>query len=327
VDFQLNKLISVSTLIPESDRQLTLSISPILVPIGKRNSPLELRITLPASGDNIPIILLSHGHGPSLYLPSKDGYAPLANYYAEQGFAVIQPTHANSKVGGLGDTHPDAPLFLNERLREMKTILDNLTLIENNTPYLAGRLDKQRIAVVGHSAGSITAAMLLGMQLIPSKQSAKTGKNTLDERIKVGVLLAAVGKGGKDLHSVVREKYPELNPDYSFMTTRTLVVYGDQDVSSHFTTRGADWHTDPFYLSPGSHYLLTLQGGKHGLGGIAGYDAKETDDEDPERLAITQKMTSAYLKSVLYNNDVIWNDACNALNKFASEHAHLKCKS
>lgn len=175
---------------------------------------------------------MSHGHGPSLYLPSKDGYAPLANYYAEQGFAVIQPTHANSKVAGLSQSHPDAPLFLNERYFEMQTILNNLVAIENNSPYLAGRLDKQRIAVVGHSAGSLTAAMLSGMQLIPSQGTLKINANTQDQRIKTSVLLAAVGKGGSDLHHAVRERYPELNPDYSSMTTKTLVVYGDQDVSA-----------------------------------------------------------------------------------------------
>lgn len=208
----------------------------------------------------------------------------------------------------------------------MQTILDNLEWIENNTPYIAGRLDKQRIAVVGHSAGSLTAAMLLGMRLPAAQNSLQTSESMLDERIKAGVLLAAVGKGGDDLHDSIREAYPELNPDYSCMTTKNLVVYGDQDVSAHFTTRHSDWHADPFYLSPGSDYLLTLVGAKHGLGGIAGFDAKETDDENPDRLAITQKMTSAYLKAALYDNDAIWQQACAALQTFARGHAHVESK-
>jgi len=322
----VNNLINCAAKLPESEKRLTISISPVCVSIHNRSSPLELRITLPASGNDIPIILLSHGNGPSFYLSSKDGYAPLVNFYAEQGFAVIQPTHANSKVAGLNQSHPEAPLFLNERLFEMQTILNNLSLIENSTPHIAGRLNKQRIAVVGHSAGSLTAAMLSGMQLIPSKGMLKASPNKPDKRIKASVLLAAVGRGGADLHDAVREKYPELNPDYSSMTTKTLIVYGDQDVSDNFTGRDADWHADPFYLSPGSEYLLTLVGAKHGLGGIAGFDAKETDDENPDRLVITQKMTSAYLKSALYDNNTIWKEACDALKTFASEFAHVKCK-
>lgn len=317
----MNNLVAESKNIPESSRQLTLSISPITVTTESRKTPLELRITLPLRGNNIPVILFSHGGGPSLYLSSKDGYAPLANYYAEQGFAVIQPTHASSRVGGLGNNHPEAPLFLNQRVLEMKTILDSLTQIEHDTAYLTGRLDKERIAIVGHSLGSMTAAMLMGMTLLRPES-----KSVLDKRIKVGVLLAAVGKGGDDLIESARERLPEINPDYSSMTTRNLVVCGDEDLSPHFTTRGADWHTDSYHISPGSDSLLTLIGGKHGLGGIAGYDARETDDEDPDRLAITQKMTAAYLKSALYDDDNTWTDACKALEAFASKHAFVESK-
>jgi len=315
----MNNLVTESKNIPETNRQLTQSISPITLTIEGRDTPLELRITLPLSGNDIPIILLSHGHGPSSYLPSKDGYAPLVNYYAEQGFAIIQPTHASSRVGGLGDSHADAPLFLNERVFEMKAILDNLVKIESDITCLSGRLDKERIAIVGHSAGSMTAAMLMGMEL-PENQSV------LDSRIKVGVLLAAVGKGGDDLIESARKRFPQINPDYSSMTTKNLVVYGDQDLSPHFTTRDADWHADAYHISPASDFLLTLIGGKHGLGGVAGYDAKETDDEDPDRLSITQKMTSAYLKSALYDNDNTWKDTCKALITFASKHACIESK-
>lgn len=315
----MNNLVTDARNIPESDRQLTLSISPMSLTIEGREAPLEFRITLPSSGNHIPIILLSHGGGPSLYLSSKEGYAPLANYYAEQGFAVIQPTHASSRVAGLGNNHPEAPLFLDERVLEMKSILDSLAQIERDSPYLTGRLDKERIAIVGHSLGSMTAAMLMGMT-VPDSKSA------LDQRIKVGVLLAAVGKGGDDLIESVREKWPTFNPDYSSMITRNLVVYGDEDFSLHFTTRDADWHADPYHISPASDFLLTLVAGKHGLGGIAGYDAKETDDEDPDRLAITQKMTSAYLKSALYEDDNTWKQASEALGAFASKHAHIEGK-
>uniref|UniRef100_A6VS99 AB hydrolase-1 domain-containing protein n=1 Tax=Marinomonas sp. (strain MWYL1) TaxID=400668 RepID=A6VS99_MARMS len=317
----MNNLVTESKNIPESNRQLTLSISPITLTVEGRETPLELRITLPVSGDDIPIILFSHGHGPSSYLSSKEGYAPLVNYYAEQGFAVIQPTHASSRVAGLGNNHPEAPLFLNQRVHEMKTILDSLAQIECDTPYLAGRLDKKRIAIVGHSLGSMTASMLMGMTLLTPES-----KSVLDKRIKAGVLLATVGKGGDDLIESVRERWPAFNPDYSTMVTRNLVVCGDEDLSPHFTTRGADWHTDSYHMSPASDFLLTLIGGKHGLGGIAGYDAKETDDEDPDRLAITQKMTLAYLKSALYEKDNAWEQACEALQAFASKHASVESK-
>ena len=69
------------------------------------------------------------------------------------------------------------------------------------------------------------------------------------------------------------------------MTTPALVVAGDKDASAHLTVLGPEWHTDPYFLSPGPKSLLTVFGAEHGLGGVAGYDAAETTDENPERVA------------------------------------------
>ena len=79
----MNNLIHKARHIPVRDPALTVSISPVRLSAPTRGMPLEMRITAPMIGDKLPIILLSHGHGPSLYIPSKDGYGPLANFYAE----------------------------------------------------------------------------------------------------------------------------------------------------------------------------------------------------------------------------------------------------
>jgi hypothetical protein len=99
------------------------------------------------------------------------------------------------------------------------------------------------------------------------------------------------------------------------MAKPTLVVYGDEDVSPHLTVGAADWHADPYMLAPSPKDLLTLRGAKHGLGGISGWDAGETQDESPERLAVVQRMTWAYLKSQLYAGDTAWAEACRALGE------------
>lgn len=316
----MNKLILLAKNIPSPQKRPTISLSPIYLSLPDRERELEMRITLPVEGDNLPVILFSHGHGPSRYIPSKDGYGPLANFYAEHGFVVIQPTHANSPIGGLDKSHTDAPLFLKERYKEMSAIIEKMSDIEKSSPLLERRMNIESIAVVGHSAGAITAAMFLGMKLAGFSENEHT-----IPQIKAGVLLAPVGKS-EDLLSSIKLKYPELRVDYSSLRTRALVVVGDKDASSHFTERGAEWHTDGFKLSPGSEHLLTLLDGKHGLGGIAGFDAKETDDEDPERLSITQRMTTAYLSSVLTNNDNIWIEACDALKSHLTGHAKVTHK-
>ncbi|PWV97669.1 putative dienelactone hydrolase [Hoeflea marina] len=322
----MNNLINAARHIPVGPAAVTISISPVSLPAPDRGLPLEMRITAPADGHDLPVILLSHGGGPSFYISSKDGYGPLVNFYAEHGFAVIQPTHASSRVGGLPSDAPGAPLFWRSRVADMTRILDRLDEIEAMVPAIAGRLDRSRVAVVGHSAGGQTAGMLLGAGLTDPKDETAQNVRLIEPRITAGVLLAAPGNGGDSLTDFVRETYSALNPDFSTMTTPTLVVAGDSDVNPHLTVRGADWHTDPYHCAPGSTALLTLVDGKHGLGGIAGYDARETDDEDPDRLAVTQRMSWAYLRSALYPGDGAWAEACRALALHAPALARVESK-
>ena len=74
-----------------------LSFGPLVLPVPGRAVDLQMRVSAPATGSGLPVILLSHGHGPSNHLSSLNGYAPLANYWAAHGFAVIQPTHLDSR--------------------------------------------------------------------------------------------------------------------------------------------------------------------------------------------------------------------------------------
>ena len=321
----MNNLINEARHIPVNEATPTVSVSPVTLTAPNRGLPIELRVTAPTIGRDLPIILLSHGHGPSLYLPSKDGYSPIVNFYAEHGFVVIQPTHVNSKVAGLDPTAPGGPLFWRSRVEDMKLILDRLDRIEAAIPAIAGRLDPSKIAAVGHSLGGQTVGMLLGARLTDPQDENATDVNEIEPRIKAGILLAAPGNGGNDLSEVAAKNYSALNPDFSYMTTQTLVVVGDSDISPHLTVRGADWHADAYHYSPGKKCLLTLFGAKHGLGGIAGYDAAETDDENPDRLAVVLRMTWAYLRSVLYADDPVWSEACKALEDHASSQGRVEC--
>jgi predicted dienelactone hydrolase len=319
----MNNLIKVARAIPVLEETIAASFSPVLLPIAGRERPLEMRITAPMVGDSLPIVLLSHGHGPSLYVPSKDGYGPLANFLAERGFVVIQPSQANSKVAGLPADGAGAPLFARERAEELRAILDGLDVIEAAVPPLAGRLDRDRVAAIGHSLGGQTVAFLLGARFTLGDCQDTREVDLLEPRIKVGVLLNAPGAGGDDLSASGKAYGPAFSPDFSRLITRALVVYGDEDVSPHLTVRGADWHADPYHLSPGADHLLTIAGAKHGLGGIAGYDAKETDDEDPDRLETTRRMIWSYLRSALVEGDPAWSDACRALAGPAAALGHV----
>ena len=307
-----NNSVQFASRIPVRDAVPTVSVNPVTLPAPDRGLPLELRVTAPLHGDAVAIVLLSHGGGSSHYLQSKDGYSPLVDFYASHGLAVIQPTHLSSPGGGLG-LHTDAPgypLFWRSRIDDFDLILDNLDAIQAQAPVVAGRLDPARIAVVGHSAGANTVSALLGARA--TDPASGTLLDLRDPRISAGVLLAPTGSA-EGMTDAMRQRYPELETDFSYLTTRTLVVYGDEGDNPVATTRGADWHAEPYHLSPGAEALLTLPGAKHYLGGVMGYSLAETDDEDPERLAVTQRMTWAYLRSALYDGDPAWQQAIDAI--------------
>ncbi|WP_328608241.1 chlorophyllase [Amycolatopsis sp. NBC_00345] len=289
-----------------------LSVGPVVLSTPGRAVDLQVRVSAPVTGSGLPIILLSHGQGRSNHLSSLNGYAPLANFWAAQGFAVIQPTHLSSATLILNSEDPEAPLYWRSRAEDMTHILDRLDAIEAAVPQLAGRLDRDKVAVAGHSMGGHTASLLLGARLTDPHDGTEVV--LAEPRIKAGVLLAAPGRGGDALSEFAAEHFSFFRTtDFSAMTTPALVVAGDQDASPHLTVQGASWHTDPYFLSPGPKSLLTLFGAEHGLGGVSGYDVAETTDENPERVAAVQQLTTAYLRARLYPGDSAWETACAAL--------------
>jgi len=278
-----------------------ISVSPVVLPAPGRGADLQVRVSAPATGNQLPIIVFAHGYGSSL-----DGYAPLVNFWAAHGFVVIQPTFLDSRTLGLSPEDPRTPSIWRFRVEDMKRILDNLDLFEDALPSLTGRMDRSRIAAVGHSFGAQTTGMLLGARVIGP--DGNPGEDMSDPRIKAGVLLCAAGRGGADLTPFAAEHFPFMNPSYAEMTTPTLVVWGDKD-DSFLSVRGPEWFTDAYTLSTGPKSLLTLFGGEHLLGGISGYLVTETSDENPERVKAVQRLSWAYLRSQLYPEDTAWSIA------------------
>ncbi|WP_446039838.1 alpha/beta hydrolase family protein [Streptomyces sp. SID1121] len=309
---------STSTYTPMSPAGLpgpsapVLSVSPVVLPVPGRPVDLEVRVSAPVTGNDLPVVLLSHGQGFSNHLSSLNGYAPLVNFWAAHGFVVVQPTHLSSRTLDLDPGTPGAPMFWRSRVEDMKRVLDGFDAIEAAVPPLAGRLDRSRVAVAGHSMGGHTASLLLGARLTDPDDGTEV--DLADPRITAGVLLAAPGRGGDALTGFVAENYPFFSTaDFSAMTTPTLVVAGDRDTSAHLTVAGADWHVDPYTLSPGRKSLLTLFGAEHGLGGISGYDVAETTDENPGRVSAVQRLTWAYLRTAFHPGDSAWQAAREAL--------------
>ncbi|GAA5049948.1 alpha/beta hydrolase family protein [Nocardia callitridis] len=302
---------------PSADTAL-ISVKPIVLPAPARGTDLHIRVSAPVTGTDLPIVVFAHGFGSSL-----EGYAPLADYWAAHGFVVIQPTHLDSKTLALPEDDPRRPQLWRFRVEDMRLALDHLDELESAVPGLRGRTNRDRVAAAGHSFGGQTAGILSGLR-VRDPQTGQTD-DLSDSRVTAGVLLATAGRGGDDLTPFAAEQLPWLrHPDFTYMTTPALVVAGDKDILP-LTVRGADWMTDPYVLAPGKKSLLTVFGGEHFLGGISGYQSAETTDENPERVAMVQQVTLAYLRHALGVDDAEWA----AVHKtFADPHplGHLESK-
>ncbi|MEO3884008.1 chlorophyllase [Nonomuraea sp. B5E05] len=276
------------------------SVKPVVLPAPGRGEDLQIHVSAPVTGTGLPVIVFSHGFGQSM-----NGYAPLADHWAAHGFVVLRPTHLDSRTLGLPPEDPRTPEIWRFRIEDLKRTLDGLDLLEAAVPGLGGRLDRGRIAVSGHSWGAQSASTLLGARVLGS--DGRPGEGMSDPRVKAGVLFALTGLGD-DLTPFAAEHFPFMRPYFGDMTTPALIVAGDEDQSA-LSTRGPDWFTDPYVHSPGSKSLLTLSGAEHSLGGISGYESAETTDEHPARVALIQRLTTAYLRGALCSEDAGWKAA------------------
>jgi dienelactone hydrolase len=280
-----------------------ISVAPITLATPDRGQDLQIRVSAPTTGRNLPVVVFSHG-----MTLTMDDYAPLAGYWAARGFVVIQPTHLDSL--GLSPDDPRTPHIWRIRTDDLIHVLDQLDTVEAAVPGLAGRIDRDRIAVAGHSWGAQTASTLAGARVLDSE--GVPGDSLADSRVSAAVLLCLPGSGGTDLSPLAAQYFPFMNPDFTEMKTPSLIIAGDHD-DSPLTVRDADWFADGHRLSPGATDLLTLFGAEHGLGGIHGYLDTRTTDEHPARVALVQQATLGYLRTALGLDDSAWPAVRDAL--------------
>ncbi|MEV6635820.1 alpha/beta fold hydrolase [Actinoplanes sp. NPDC051470] len=277
---------------------MLLSAKPVVLPAPHRGDDLQVRVSAPATGRDLPVVVFAHGFGQAM-----DSYDPLVDFWADNGLVVVQPTFLDSATLGLTPADPRYPEIWRTRVADLVRVIDDLDTILTAIPGLAGRVDQERLAVAGHSWGGQSAGMLLGARVLDA--DGRPGPSATDKRVKAGVLLATTGLGGDDLSPFAREHFSFMSPDFTELTTPTLVVAGDHD-QSQLSTRGPDWFTDVYDLSPGAESLLTIFGGEHSLGGIHGYRAADTTDESPDRVDLVRRASWAFLLKALDIDNTAW---------------------
>lgn len=269
-----------------------LSYPDLFVDGAGNRGPIRVRLTAPAAGRQLPVLLFSHGAG-----YSGDDYLKLADYWAAHGFVVVQPTHLDARILHTAADDPRQPRAWHLRRDDMVAVLDALPAIAARTPALAGRIDAARIVVAGHSYGGFTAELLLGATTADPQTGARDDLS--DPRILGGILLSAPG-GFDGLTEEWTQRGNFLKVDWSTMTKPALIMIGQTDASP-MSTRGADWHVDPFDRSPaGRVCLVAFTNAGHFLGGI-GHDGPPAahDPDDAQVVAMIQQATLAWARALV----------------------------
>lgn len=283
----------------------TVSVKPVVLPAPERGEDLQVRVSAPVTGTDLPVIVFAHGFGGSMTF-----YDPLVDHWTANGFVVVQPTFLDSATLGVTPDDPRYPDIWRTRVDDLERVIDDLDTPLAAVPGLRERVDTDRLAAAGHSWGGQSVGMLLGARVLGA--DGQPGEDRTDPRIKAGVLLATTGLGGDDLTPFARDNFSFMSPDFSGLATPSLVVWGDHDQSA-LSTRGPDWFTDVYRLSPGARALVTLFGAEHSLGGIHGYRAVDTTDENPAAVALVARASTAFLQTQLGVDLAAWDAQVAAL--------------
>ncbi len=216
----------------------------------KRGKTLALRVTFPTAGGPFPVIVFSHG----LY-GSKDNYLALTRFWAASGYVVIQPNHQDSLAGGARYDDPANLRRWPERPADVSLIIDSLPELESREPALAGKMNRQRIGVGGHSLGAGTS------QLVAGATATLQGRprSFADDRVAAALLMSSQGPGGI------------LSQDsWRNITIPMMVTSGSADGPTR-TGQPAQWRKQPYELSPpGNKHLVWIEGLDHGFGNLTG---------------------------------------------------------
>lgn len=281
------------------------------LPRKHHEDPLPLLIRYPQARDAhtasqpLPLVIFSHGGG-------GDGgaFATLSHHWASYGYIVIHPTHADSirlrRAHGedLRAMRRNPRLLLRsvhlaQRCADIRLILDTLDLVEarinrdarahtapGHPPSI--RIDHDRIAVAGHSAGAMTAQALAGVRLHVGRRTI----NLRDDRVRAVILISGQGTWR---HTLRKDSWRDIH-------IPMLVITGSRDTAP-VSGETPDTRQEPFtYAPPGDKFLLFIDGATHFSYAHKMFDPwhRQPPPKNPEYIAsVVSFSTLAFLDAYL----------------------------
>jgi len=203
-------------------------------------------VNWPVDGASLPLVIFSHGNDGSML-----AYDPIVTDWVSWGYAVIRPDHLDSYLVPIEDRAQDFDDW-EDRIHDVVFILDSLDQIEADIPALAGRIDRGRIGMAGHSFGAHTTQMVCGAV-------TTTNVSYLDSRFRAALMISPQGIG-----DMLGEN------SWDAFTNPMMVITGRND-------EGRDgepwtWRMDPYNHAPadGIKHAVIIDGAYHNFGDIYG---------------------------------------------------------
>ncbi|WP_433649190.1 alpha/beta hydrolase family protein [Micromonospora zamorensis] len=196
---------------------------------------LPVRIWYPAAGEDgpvrrgaagakgrFPVVMFSHGLG-----GRPDDYATLLTRWARAGFVVAAPTFPHTSTGADNNV-----LDVLNQPADVSYALDQVLALDAKADdQLQGRLDGERVAAAGHSAGGVTTIGLFTANR--------------DERLDAGVVFAGTALG--------------VGTAFAGAAAPQLFVHGELDEVVEYAAGRAAYDKVPWPKA-----MLSLPKGDHG---------------------------------------------------------------
>ena len=259
-----------------------------------RGVPITAHI--PADPGPFPVIVVSHGAG-----GDRDTHSGQAQHLASHGYAVLCVEHIGSnrarlKRGGVRLMRTveamtrDAAEVLT-RPKDIAFAIDCAQRWNQSHEALRGRLDLERVGVMGHSFGAYTTMVTCGMRpavdwLAPRVEPGKgLGPDLGDSRVKCGVALSPQGVGEPFF----------ISESFASLKVPLLGITGSEDAAQAGNT--ALGRKEAFALWPkGDHRFVWLANASHNdftsSSGATGLSLPGPNREDVQR--VTRAATLAF---------------------------------
>lgn len=247
----------------------------------------NVRIVYPADRGRFPLVVLSQG------ARSTPGmYARLAQHWAARGYVVLQPVPPDLAPIASDPRAPAArrlPASVDARIAEIAHTLGGLDQIEARVRALRGRLDRDRIALVGHSIGGLAALLAAGPKLAYAADSAPA-------EVRVGGVDAVVLIGDPSRTGIVPPDAWRTLPQPSLLATGSA----DEGEAPGGTRPGAVFVLGQSSTSAARHEL-NVRGMDVCLGGVL-CRAPPGTTADLAALTAIAESSAAFLDAYLRND-------------------------